>query len=133
MKEYKFGQYKLRFEATVIHGATMKLLGKQKMVPVRKGKLSRTAFGKAVGDVINSHAVIVIDYYGHMKKSIGFIRNVEEQIKKHEGMQVRMVESMVVHVASIKIEQLVKLTEDPQLVAFFPLFKADILKLRGFK
>ena len=108
------------------------LLGvKNELVPVRTGRLSRTAVGGVLGSTFTWDDPLVIDYYGHLKKSSGFLLKVNEAKRKYAGKQVRMVLAPVVHFATIRMEVVARLA--PQLLADFPEFKKRILTARGFK
>jgi len=124
-----FTEYLQIFETSVIlKGFEEGAFGKQELVSVRNGKLAKTAFGAAVGMYLMTPEVVVIDYYGHFKKSMGFKGYVE---KEFYGRQVRMVKVPVIHFASIKIEQVAIIGGDREITALFPDFKQKLLILRG--
>ena len=132
MKDFK--KFLSVFEQVVILSGTGKgVLGRSELVPIRSGKLAKTHFGREMGEILLSKEIAVIDYYGHLKRSIGFMEKAAQVRSDLPGRQVRMVESSIVHFASIKIEVVASLTTDILLVAKFPEFKNYILALRGFK
>jgi len=125
-----FKEYLSLFESHVL--ASKALFGvKEELVPVRPGRLSRAPVGALLGSTFVLPEPLVVDYYGHLKKSSGFLVKVERAKKKYVGKQVRMVLAPVVHFATVKIEVVAKLA--PELVADFPAFKKRILNTRGFK
>jgi len=101
-------------------------LGRVELVPVRNGKLARTRFGKTVRTSFVSDKSLAIDYYGLFKKSSSLV----EELRSLSGKQVRMIEATTIHFAAISIEQVAKLS--PELVAYFPIFKEELLRIRGF-
>jgi len=128
MRNKEFDEYLTLFENSIIvAGVEIGMLGKSELVPSREGKLSRTPFGRKIGMRVENDFPLSIDYYGHMKKTTGFY----EMLKEVGEAQVRMVECIVVHFASIKIEQIVEIQSD--MVAGFPVFKKQMLRERGFK
>jgi hypothetical protein len=127
MNESDFKKYLNAFESQVIcQGVVYGVLGQKELVATRNGKLSRTAFGRLIGNELNFDHPLAIDYYGFLKKSIGF----KEMVRESEA-QLRMIECVVVHFAAVKIEEIVEIS--PNLVAEFPVFKQQMLKRRGFK
>jgi len=127
MDEGRFKEYLTEFEQKVIvQGVVNTILGRPEMVAVRNGKLSKTPYGRLVGGEIPTDVLMSIDYYGLTKRSTGFgaiVRDIDGQ--------VRILESQVVHFASIRIENVAELA--PELVAEFPAFKQKLLRERGFK
>ena len=131
MDALMFRSYLRKFEHDVIAAGVEKgLLGKDKLVPLRNGKLARSKFGKLIGVRIDSEIVFAVDYYGHMKKSRGLVNTANDTSAEKEG-QVRLLEAPVVHFASIKIEDIASL--DVNMIALFPTFKQKMLIERGFK
>ncbi len=127
MDQGRFKDYLTEFEEKVIvQGVEKNILGRPEMVAVRNGKLSKTPYGRLVGGVISTDVLMAIDYYGLTKKSLGF-----SAIVRDIDGQVRILESQVVHFASIRIENVAELATE--LVAEFPAFKHKLLKERGFK
>jgi len=122
-----FKKYLLQFEAQIIVvGVCRNVFGRSEVIPARRGKLAATSFGKIIGLEFPAKSPIAIDYYGHMKKSTGFFEMIAEV-----DTQVRMIECSVVHFASIKLDDIVELS--PELISDFPVFKREMLRLRGFK
>jgi hypothetical protein len=120
-------------QVVILPGMVKGKLGRSELVPIRSGKLAKTHFGREMGEILLSKEVAVVDYYGHLKRSIGFIEKANQVRSDLPGRQLRMVESSIVHFASIKIEMVAKLSPDILLVAKFPEFKNYMLALRGFK
>jgi hypothetical protein len=125
-----FDSYAEKFEQAVALGVSSGVLGKTKSVPVHPGKLAKKKIGQVLGEQISVGSVVVIDYYGYMKKSYGFKLMVKEVIATLDGKQLKMVEAPVVHFNSIRLEVLAKIA--PGLVAGFAEFKKAILDAREF-
>lgn len=118
--------YLLEFEKCVIlKGVKQGIIGAPTMVPTRPGKLAKTKFGRKLGEVILSSDVLSVDYYGHIRKSIGFIKTVSEAKE-----QLRMMEAIMVHFAALKVEDIDKIA--PEMCAGFASFKKKLLVARGF-
>lgn len=133
MNFYDFVSYLQNFEDQVIRvGAEKEMLGKEELVPIRNGKLLRRPFGKALGREINCDAVVAVDYYGHIKKSTGFFRYAEQCSADVEG-QLKMISSVLVHFARIRIEDVYRISKSSKLIGRFPEFKEEMLRLKGFK
>jgi hypothetical protein len=125
-----FYGYLERFEKNIIiAGAQAGVLGKVEMVPVRPGKLSARPFGRLLGRYVKSDFPAVVDYYGYMKATLGFMTLVEK-MTKIDNSQVKSLDMIVVHFASIRIEKVAAL--DKSLVSDFPWFKSELLRSRGF-
>jgi hypothetical protein len=128
MEEEKWKDYLEQFESKVmLAGVFKRVFGKETMVPVKDGKLSKTDFGKFLGKEIDSHTINAFDYYGHIKKSKGLLATIEA----HDQFELKSIKSNMVHFASVKIEHIADLC--PNLVVDFPKFKRFLLDLRGFK
>jgi len=127
MNRAEFESYMTLFEREVVaDGVTLRVLGRPELVPVRNGRLSRTMFGRVLGARVRSDEQFALDYYGLLKKSTGLIQQVETVT----GMQIKMIETTVVHFASIRIEAVASLA--PNLVKEFPIFKGLVLQWRRF-
>lgn len=96
------------------------------MVPVKNGKLDNSNFGKFLGNRFIYNRVMVIDYYGLLKKSGAFI----DKYKSYTEVEVKRLKSGIIHFASIKIEDITNL--DKSLAVDFPAFKNYLVHLRGF-
>jgi hypothetical protein len=128
MKNEEFKTYLAKFEKEIIvQGIQSGKLGKTMMVPIRRGKLDSTDFGKKLGTVFAYAEPAAIDYYGFIKKSSGLIDNFASNTE----MQIRAIKAPMVHFASIKIEYVSDLSSE--LVEGFPEFKKELVLLRGFK
>ena len=55
-----------------------------------------------VGGMIKSSEPFALDYYGYLKKSTGFFDLVSEIKKEFDVGQIKSLEVMVVHFASLK-------------------------------
>jgi hypothetical protein len=100
-------------------------------VNARQGKLAKTKFGKAVGNIIHTNIPFAIDYYGHFKKSSCLLAQIEEdKTKIKNDAQLKAITCIVIHFASIKIEDVAVI--NPNLLQDFISIKKEILKKRGF-
>jgi len=112
----------------VVAGIENKLIAtKEVMVPVKNGRLDVTPFGKFLDNWFDYEGVLVIDFYGLLKKSKGFL----DKCASYEDVEIRRLLSPIVHFASIKIEDVVNL--DSSLAIDFVGFKSYLVALRGFK
>ena len=90
----------------IIAGIENKMLKINKvMVPVKDGRLDNTNFGKFLGNRLDYDCVLVIDYYGFLKKSTGFIN----EYNKYTEVEISRLKSNIIHFASIKIENIVNI------------------------
>ena len=125
-----FRKLVLDFEKDIIIGGiAKKVFSRRVNVPVKRGKLSYQKFGRILGDVIDTRLVIAIDYYGHIKKSLGFL----EKIKSFGNPPPIEINSYLVHFASVKMEDVATMTNDVRIMINFPRLKSEILILRGFR
>jgi len=115
-------------ERVLLPGLLSMRLGKIEDISVANGKLSKTVFGKTIGLVLPDagDALVAVNYYGHLKKSLSFV-------KAAETTTARTIPCRVVHFASLRIEYIAKATDELELIAGFALFKEKILTIRGFK
>ena len=111
----------------IIPGAVNSRFGKEGMVTLKNGKLYNTAFGKFIGNLLECEEILAIDYYGHIKKSSGMLKVIEN----YKGIEVKSIMVPVVYFASVKNEDITALA--PELMDGFPLFKKQLIELRGFK
>jgi hypothetical protein len=121
-------EYLKLFEQNIIvAGVEKKLVPTNSvMVPVKDGKLDITPFGTFLGNRFESELVLVIDYYGLLKKSDGFIK----KYNSYTDVEIKRLKANTVYFASIKIEDIVNL--DKGLAVDFPGFKKYLVTLRGF-
>jgi hypothetical protein len=132
LEEGSFQEYMTALESTVLEAVVSSgTAGKRDTLPVRPGKLSRTSFGKRVGTTFESSVSFAIDYYGMLKRSTALLQEIQWVRDQLSGRQVKTVESLVIHFASIRIEHVARF--NPHLIAGFPIFKKSILESRGFK
>lgn len=128
MNNSDFRNYLNKFERDIIvKGIESGLLGKDMMIPVRKGKLDNTEFGQMLGITFDHSDPAAIDYYGFIKKSSGLITKFADS----SDVQIRAVRAPIVHFASIKVEDVSDLSSE--LVKDFPEFKKRLVSLRQFK
>lgn len=129
----QFPRYLSLFETVFIPmGIKRGVLGRNWLISIRPGKLSKTHYGQLLGDSINSEVPFAIDYYGHIKKSKGLIYMTNEKLIALKGRQLKKVQSTIVHFAAIKIEDIAAITKDPFIITKFPAFKKVLLINRGY-
>ena len=117
----EFYEYLHRFEQIVI---TELPLWTIRDVSKRECKLSKQKFGQILGTSFVAEMNCVIDYFGLLKKSTGFLEFAESH-------KTNSVPTNLLHFQSIKIETIFAL--DPAMVTYFPIFKGTLLAIRGFK
>lgn len=127
MKVKDFRNYLHDFETQVIiRGIEDGTFGKEMMVSARRGKLDSTKFGQLLGSQFEYLKPVVIDYYGLIKKSTGFVT----KLNSVEEIEAKAAKAWIVHFASIKDTHIVKLA--PGLIVGFPPFKEYLIKIRNF-
>ena len=128
-----FQEYLMRFENVVIEqGVSSEILGRISRVPVAKGRLASTVFGRFMGPWIQSDVPFAVDYYGLLKRSSGLYQEIMRlQRGLLVGRQLKIISAPVVHFASIKLDHMSRLA--PHLLMEFSVFKETILKARGFQ
>ena len=127
-----FELYMVEFELCFLSAAvTQGKLGRREVLPVRPGKLTRSHFGAKMGTSFQSPVSFAIDYYGLLKRSTMLFAEIQWMQDELRGRQVKAMESVVIHFASVRIEDIARLT--PELVGGFPTFKKTVLDARGFK
>ena len=119
------------FEQMIAKGVKDQTFNKTEIVSIRGSKLGKTKFGILLGFTIDSNTEFAIDYYGYFKRSRGFNSKITVLKKEIKAKQLKAVATIVIHFASIRIEQIAKL--DASLVGGFPAFKNFILEKRGFR
>lgn len=128
-----FQKYIKDFEDVVIEtGVAINSLGVFTLIPIRPGKLLTTVFGRSIGSVSASFFSFAIDYYGFIKPSRGLIEDYEMRKQQLHGRQLRKIGGLLVHFASLKIEEVDRLSNS-NLTAGFPKFKKTLIEMRGFK
>ena len=131
MRTSIFQAYLSQFEDQVIvQGVKLKVFGSTQMVTMRPGKLANTKFGETVGTSFNEQLALAVDYYGHIKRSFGLL-DLRKELSK-QG-QVRRVECTLVHFASLRIDDIANVCNDPHMIGLFPEFKKHMIDLRGFR
>lgn len=112
----------------IIEGVNRGRFSRKVVVSTKNCKLSRKDFGKRVGNVIDTDRVIVVDYYGYLKRSRGFIK------KYRRSSFPKEVLTHMIHFASIKMEDVASLIpNNVHAMLDFPRLKNEILILRGFR
>ena len=124
-------EYLKKFEQMISVGVRNKTFEKSGLVSVRGSKLGKTRFGIILGFTIDSDMEFVIDYYGYFKRSRGFASQIKILKRDAPNRQIKAIETITVHFASIRVEQIAHLS--PAMLAAFPEFKRFILEKRGFK
>lgn len=115
-------------ENVIVKGVESGLLKDNKiMVPIKDGGLDSTQFGRFIGNQFDYDEILVIDYYGLLKKSKGFV----DKYTSFKDLEVKRLKSNVIHFASVKIEDIARL--DKSLMVDFPGFKKYIVDLRRFR
>jgi len=133
MGHINFKKYLSRFEKSiVVKGFTIGVLGTSQFVSVKNSPINSSTFAYKMGKLLNCEEVLALDYYGYFKKSKGFYLKVKKEREQLGGRQLKMVKSAVIHFNSIKMEDLLKITEDSYLLSNFAEFKCKVLKKRGF-
>lgn len=124
----RFQELVLNFEKNIIvEGIKRKRFSRKKKIPTKNCKLSNRDFGKQVGHTIDTDIVLVIDYYGYLKRSRGFFQRVKKDPSLKE------VRSYIIYFASIKMEDVSAMTSSVAVMLDFPRLKNEILILRGFR
>lgn len=129
---FDFREYCRKFEKMIVEvGVKADLLGKKNLISVKRSRLRNTSFGMMMGNLVDSDIPFAIDYYGYVKVSKGLKKLIEEEQKKlKHPRQLRVMETTLVHFASIKIEDVSQI--GIELAAGFSLFKRSLIKQRGF-
>ena len=113
----------------IVKGIESKRFSKSDTLSTKNCKLANHNFGRSLGDVIDTDFVLIIDYYGYLKRSRGFIDGIIDS----KGDQLKEITTHVVHFASIKMEDIAAMTSDISVMLDFPRLKHEILVLRGFR
>jgi len=129
-----FRKYLIKFEnEVVLRGVEQGILGQQEFVACRICKSDKSRFAIELGRYLPYELPMVIDYYGYYKKSRGFFDLLQMKQAQIKCRQLKMISAVVVHFASIKIEEINQLTDSPYLTGKFAEFKAVVLQKRGFR
>lgn len=128
---FDFSGYRDRFERDIIErGLELGVFNTRGPVSVHRSRMAYTALAKKLGPSIKTYKIFAIDYYGYIKKSVGFIDSLHVQIGVLSGKQIKSIRVPIIHFASIKMEDIAEINQD--MLKEFPKFKKTILKLRGF-
>jgi hypothetical protein len=131
MDHIAFQQYQALFESRVIaQGVEKGLLGQIERVSTKPRALARGSFGKVIGTVLDARGALCLDYYGLHKLSRGLMELIGHIRLEEKGTQIRYIECPVVHLSSVRFEDISRLA--PDLMEGFPHFKKRVLDLRGF-
>lgn len=131
MDRVAFQHYQALFESRVIaQGVEKDLLGQIERVSTKPGTLAGANFGKVIGTVLEAGQALCLDYYGLHKFSRGLMELIDQIRCEDRRSQIRYVECPVVHLSSVRFEDISRLA--PDLMAGFPQFKKYVLDRRGF-
>lgn len=133
MGNINFLNYLNKFEKVIAAGVTQNIIGKTTLVNVREGKFACTKYARTLGERVNSEVPFVIDYYGYLKRSKGFIILIRDKEEAIRNRQIKCVHAKVVYFASLKIEEIAEVTASQYLRSGFSEFKKLILYWRGFE
>jgi hypothetical protein len=133
MGNVNFLDYLNKFERVIAVGVTQNIIGKDVLVNVREGKFACSKYARCLGDRVNSEVPFVIDYYGYLKRSKGFITLIRGKEEAIRNRQIKSVQVRVVYFASLKIEEIAEVTTSQYLRSGFSEFKKTILHWRGFE
>jgi len=113
----------------VVEGIKSKELGKRIVISSKDGKLASTPFGKFIGLEIPQDSVCAIEYWGHIKKSTGLLKEIQYMKQKtHKNIHIPTI---VVIFASIKTNNLLKIgCLSEQDIGEFFMFKEQLVKMR---
>ena len=126
-----FQEYLELFEQCVIlRGLEQGRFDRTTTVSSKDGKLNGSRFGQLMGTAIQTDQILLLDYYGYLKKSEGLCELIRSVRKEQPGKQFKVPDVPVVVFASIRPELVISLA--PDLVEQFPHFKKFILDNRGF-
>lgn len=99
-------------------------------IPTKAGKLATLPFGVVIGSVINLKTELVVDYYGHQKKSTGFFERACK-IQNETGVFPAAIDVVTVHFESVKDKHFHLLfPEDPAFLGHFFFIKQEIIRRR---
>lgn len=127
MNVKEFRDYLHNFESSIIMRGLMEgIFGKEMMISARRGRLDSTKFGLLMGSQFEYARPAVIDYYGLLKKSTGFVA----KINSIKDIEAKAAMATITHFAAIKDEHIVKLA--PELMIKFPKFKKFLIQVRNF-
>lgn len=133
MGSINFLKYLNKFELEVIcSGVKQNIIGKDLQVNTREGRLACTKYARFLGLRVNSDVPFVIDYYGYLKRSNGFINLLREEKEAIINRQIKSIKTRVVFFAALKIEEIAEITSSQYLKGGFSEFKDHILYWRGF-
>jgi hypothetical protein len=132
MGNLNFKDYISQFEIAVGNAVLETGIAKPMQVSTRPGRFSYSQFARRMGKVIDHSTPFILDYYGYPKRSRGFGELLVDKHYKMPGRQIKSVKTLVVHFASVTIEDLVLIGANDYLKARFPEFKTTVLSWRGF-
>lgn len=132
MGNINFKKFLSQFEKSVIDGINKGYFDGVKLISVKNSPINSSNFARGMGRVIMHDAVMALDYYGYYKKSRGFFDRVKEERRTLGGRQLKMINCVVVHFNSIKLEDLASITDNVYVISNFAEFKKRVLFKRGF-
>lgn len=102
---------------------------RDKIVPLREGKLDSTPFGDYVGKTFDCDRLLAINFYGHFKLSSEIMKAVDSVKEIFFG--VRSIKANIVHFNSIKTEDVRDIAgDDKALFLDYVELKKNLLDLR---
>lgn len=113
----------------VVKSIIQKRFSRKEIIATKNCKLFNYDFGKMVGSIIDTEIVLIIDYYGYLKRSRGFLKKMRSKGRPFP----KELRAYVVYFASIKMEDIAIMTSDVSVMLDFPRLKNEILILRGFR
>jgi hypothetical protein len=134
MSNFNFKKYLQQFELEVItSGVSRETIGKTMLVNVREGRFAYTKFARLLGERVASMTPFVVDYYGYLKRSEGFINLIRSKEEAIRNRQIKSIQTTIVFFAGLKIEEIAETTNNQYLKSRFTEFKKTILYWRGFE
>ena len=115
-------------QKVMVKCATENVLTRSIIVSTKKPKLLKTDFGEFIGEAFKFPKILTFNYYGLMKVSTGFKKEVEKL--RNSGFDIKGVESNVVYFASLKLKVINEYA--PSLISGFSEFKDYLVSIRNF-
>lgn len=127
----KIREFMIRLEREILApGVAKGVFTSRAWAPVKKQRLHSSDFGKLIGSTaLDFPEILVVDYYGLIKRSAGFISKVEDL--RSDGVEAKSMFVPIAYFAGIKMEHLAR--SAPDLIPFFSEFKKTLVELRAFK
>lgn len=127
-----FEEYRDLFEQDVIlRGLNQGRFTRTVEISSRDGKLNGSPFGQFMGKAVKTDQLLVLDYYGYLKRSDGLCTLIQDVREQRPKTQFKLPDIPIIVFAGIRPELVISLA--PELVGQFPHFKKCVLDNRGFK